>query len=64
MGNARTKVVVALVAVVIAVFVFATTAPHGWIGRIACEIRGGEWTNRYSTPTESLVTSGYRCEGV
>lgn len=55
-------VTVALVA--LAVTLFAATSPHPWFGRLVCEARGGEWTNRVSTRWESIVTSGYRCEGV
>lgn len=54
----------ALVLLVVGAVVLVATGPHNWVGRLACDVRGGEWTNRYSTRWESLVTAGYRCEGV
>lgn len=63
-SSTQTRIFVAAVVLAIVAGVFAATSPHGWIGRFGCEIRGGEWTNRHSTPTESLVTSGYRCDGL
>ncbi|HEV2754475.1 MAG TPA: hypothetical protein VG318_01695 [Actinomycetota bacterium] len=53
-----------VVVLVVGVIVLVATGPHFWAGRLLCEVRGGEWTNRSSTRWESLVSSGYRCEGV
>jgi hypothetical protein len=60
----RRKALLAALVILVAAVVFVATSPHPWAGRLLCEIRGGEWTNRHRSPQEEIVTSGYSCLGL
>ena len=55
------RIAVGLAIVVTVVVVMAATAPHDWVGKLWCGIQGGEWTNRYRSAQEEIVTAGRRC---
>ena len=57
----RRMVVFGLIAVAVFVTVAILTAPHHWVGRLWCDVQGGEWTNRFTSETEEIITTGRTC---
>lgn len=57
----RGTVGIALGVAMIVVVVAILTAPHHWVGRLWCDLQGGEWTNRFASQREEIVTAGRTC---
>jgi hypothetical protein len=55
------RLAIALGIVVLAVVALIATAPHPWVGKLWCDIQGGEWTNRFDAGSDEIVTGGRTC---
>jgi hypothetical protein len=55
------RVAVAMVVVGIVFAVTAASSPHDWAGKLLCGLQGGEWTNRFRSAHEEIVTAGRTC---
>jgi hypothetical protein len=48
-------------AVAAVILALVLTAPHPWAGELLCRVQGGEWTNRFRSGNEEIVTAGHEC---
>jgi hypothetical protein len=55
------RIAIGVVATALLVGAAVLTAPHEWAGRIWCDLQGGEWTNRFGSRQEEIVTAGRTC---
>ena len=51
----------ALAIVLLVAVAAVATGPHHWVGELWCEVQGGEWTNRFRSRQEEIVTGGRTC---